>query len=289
MPELIWHDGQLLSPDQAVCSCLDRGRLYGDGLFETMRAYSGTIFRLDAHLERLTAGAEQLYLRLPMSTEKLREVVQTPLAASGLSEAYVRLTVTRGVGGAPSELDASTASVTAWVRPLSGYPEQLCETGMSAVLASARRNEYSPLSKLKTLNYLDNLLARAEARRAGADEAILLNTAGRLAEASASNLFLVDDKGSVLTPPVSAGILPGITRACVLELCAVGQIPFSEEPLDLHRLQDAQEAFLTNSLMEIMPLTCFEDGPIGTGEVGSLTRRLHEAYQRLVTEQTTAH
>jgi len=289
MAELIWHDGQLLSPDQAMCSCLDRGRLYGDGLFETMRAYSGTIFQLDAHLERLTAGAKQLYLRLPMSTEDLREAVQTPLVASGLSDAYVRLTVTRGVGGAPAELDASTASVTAWVRPLSGYPEQLYATGMSAVLASARRNECSPLSKLKTLNYLDSLLARAEAQRVGADEAMFLNTAGRLAETTASNLFLVDDKGCVLTPPVSAGILPGIARACVLALCAAEGIPFSEEPLDIHRLQEAQEAFLTNSLMEIMPLTRFEHRPIGSGDVGPLTEQLQEAYQRLVAEQTTAH
>ncbi len=285
MTELIWHDGQLLAPDEAVCSCLDRARLYGDGLFETMRAYLGQIFRLDAHLARLTAGAEQLHMRLPMTTEELREAVQTPLVASGLSEAYVRLTVTRGVGGAPSELDASTPSVTVWVRPLSGYPEQLYETGMSTVLASSRRNEYSPLSNIKTVNYLGNILARAEAQRVGVDEAIFLNTSGQLAEASASNLFLVEGDSRVLTPPASAGVLPGITRACVLELCAAQGVPFSEGPVELYQLQGAAEAFLTGSIMEIMPLTLFEGCAIGPGDVGPLTRRLREAYQRLVAEE----
>ena len=289
MPELIWHDGQLLTPDQAVCSCLDRGRLYGDGLFETMRAYSGRIFRLDAHLARLAAAAEQLYLRLPMTTEELRAAVHAPLAASGLADAYVRLTVTRGVGGHYSELDTSTPSVTVWVRPLAGYPQELYDIGMSAVLASARRNEHSPLSNLKTLNYLGNILARAKAHQAGADEAVFLNTAGGLAEASASNLSIVDRQQRVLTPPVAAGVLPGITRACVLELCVAAGISCAEEPLEVDELREATEAFLTGSIMEVMPLTRFEGEPIGSGEVGPVTGRIGEAYRRLVAQETSDH
>ena len=287
MPELIWHDGQMFPPQDAQCSCLDRGRLYGDGLFETMRAYSGRVFRLEAHLARLTAGAEQLYLQLPTATEELQTAIQKTLKESALASAYIRLTVTRGVGGHHSELDASTPSVTVWVRPLAGYPPQLYERGMSAVLASARRNEYSPLSNLKTVNYLENILARAEARRGDADEALFLNTSGQLAEAAASNLFIVAD-GCVLTPPIDAGILPGITRACVLELCAAEGIRFTEAPLELHQLREAAEAFLTGSIMEIMPLTSFQGQPIGSGQPGEITRQLQQAYRSLVDGETKA-
>ncbi len=287
MPELIWHDGQIFPPEDARCSCLDRGRLYGDGLFETMRAYSGQIFRLDAHLARMIAGAEQLYLQLPMATEELQRALQKTLKESELASAYIRLTVTRGVGGSPSQLDASTALVTIWVRPLPGYPPQLYERGMSAVLASARRNEYSPLSNLKTVNYLENIIARAEARRGGADEALFLNTTGQLAETSASNLFIVAD-GCVLTPPIEAGILPGITRACVLELCGANGISIQEQPLEVDQLREAAEAFLTGSVMEIMPLTSLAGKAIGSGQPGEITKQLQQAYRDLVDEETKA-
>jgi len=196
-------------------------------------------------------------------------------------------TVTRGVGGSPSELDASTPSVTIWVRPFSGYPPELYQKGMSAVLAQARRNEHSLLSTLKTLNYLDNLLARAAAQRAGAGEAIFLNTSGQLAEAAASNLFMVAD-GCVVTPPIEAGILPGITRACVLELCRAEGISIQEQPLELHQLREAAEAFLTGSIMEIMPLTSFAGKAIGSGQPGDITRQLQQVYRELVDEETKA-
>ena len=287
MPELIWHDGQILAPEDARCSCLDRGRLYGDGLFETMRAYHGKTFRLETHLQRLAGAAQRIHLALPMTADDLQTAVQKTLKESELASAYIRLTVTRGVGGSPSQLDASTASVTIWVRPFSAYAPELYKEGMSAVLAEARRNEHSPLSGLKTLNYLDNLLVRAAAQRAGADEAIFLNTSGQLAEAAASNLFIVED-GCVLTPPFDAGILPGITRACVLELCGAEGISIQEQPLELHQLREAAEAFLTGSIMEIMPLTSFAGKAIGSGEPGEITKQLQQAYRRLVDEETKA-
>ncbi len=285
MPELVWQDGQISPPEDARCSCLDRGRLYGDGLFETMRAYNGKIFRLETHLQRLAGAAQKIHLVLAMTCEELQTAVQKTLKESELASAYIRLTVTRGVGGSPSQLDASTPSITIWVRPFSAYPPELYKEGMSALLAQTRRNEHSPLSNLKTLNYLDNLLSRVEAQRAGAGEAILLNTSGQLAEAAASNLFIVED-GCVLTPPVSAGILPGITRACVLELCEAEGIGIQEQPLELHQLPAAEEAFLTNSLMEIMPLTSFAGRAIGSGQPGEITRQLQEAYRELVDEET---
>ncbi|MCK4323667.1 MAG: aminotransferase class IV [Armatimonadetes bacterium] len=287
MRELIWHDGQIFPPEDARCSCLDRGRLYGDGLFETMRTYQGKIFRLETHLQRLAGAAQRIHLALPMTADDLQTAVQKTLKESELASAYIRLTVTRGVGGSPSQLDASTPSVTIWVRPFSGYPPELYKEGMSAVLAEARRNEHSLLSTLKTLNYLDNLLSRAEAQRAGADEAILLNTFGQLAEAAASNLFIVEG-GCVLTPPIEAGVLPGITRACVLELCRDEGISIQEQPLELHQLPAAEEAFLTNSLMEIMPLTSFAGKAIGSGQPGEVTRQLQQAYRDLADEETKA-
>lgn len=270
-----------MSPEQARCSCLDRGLLYGDGLFETMRAYQGAVFRLEAHLRRLAQGAELLRIELPLTHQELCEAVQATLTPSRMNSACVRLMVTRGVGGQPWELRSGSPHMIIWVRDSTGYPVELYERGMSAMLASTRRNEYSVLSRVKSLNYLDNLLARAEAKRAGADEAILLNTAGMIAEASASNLFLVDD-GRLLTPPVAAGLLPGITRACIIQLAEAAGIDLIQEPLPLGQLIHSEEAFLTNSLMEVMPLTSFQCRPIGSGRVGTLTVQMMQAYQTLI-------
>lgn len=286
MEQLIWINGTFYSSEEAHCSCLDRGLLYGDGLFETMRTYRGMVFRLEAHLRRLAEGAQVLHIQLPLSHQELREAVQTAVARSNLASAYVRLTMTRGIGGQPSELDASSPSVMIWVRDFGGYPEELYERGMSAILAATRRNEHSALSRVKSLNYLDNLLARAEAKQAGADEAILLNTAGMLAEASASNLFIVEN-GRLLTPPVAAGLLPGITRACLIELAEAQGIDLSQEPLSLEQLTQAEEVFLTNSLMEVMPLTRFAGQPIGTGRVGPLTKQMSDAYHTMVAAETS--
>jgi len=287
MGELVWINGTVQSADQARCWCLDRGLLYGDGLFETMLACQGTIFRLKAHLDRLEAGAQILRIKLPLSQQQLRKAVQTTVNQSHLQSAYVRLTLTRGVGGRPSQLEDSSPSTMIWVRELGGYPQQLYERGMSAILATTRRNEHSVLSRIKSLNYLDNLLARAEAEQAGADEAIMLNTAGMIAEASASNLFIVKN-GRLLTPPVEAGLLPGITRACVMQLTRTQGIDLTQRPLSLDELRQAQEAFLTNSLMGVMPLTRFQDQPIGSGKVGDLTQIIAETYHQLFITETCA-
>ena len=252
-----------------------------------MLAHQGTIFRLKAHLDRLEAGAQILRIKPPLSRQELREAVQTTVNQSQLQSAYVRLTLTRGVGGRPSQLEAGSPSTMIWVRELDGYPQQLYERGMSAILATTRRNEHSVLSRIKSLNYLDNLLARAEAQQAGADEAIMLNTAGMIAEASASNLFIVMD-GRLLTPPVEAGLLPGITRACVMQLAHTHDIDLTQQLLSLNELSQAQEAFLTNSLMGVMPLTRFQDRPIGSGQVGDLTRMIAEAYHQLFITETCA-
>ena len=277
---MIYLNGKLI-PDGEVCiSPSDRGLLLGDGLFETMRAYKGDIFRVGAHLKRLMAGAEILGIGVPVDEEDLLRALSRTLGANGLaqSDASLRLTLTRGTGPRgliPSPDAQSTLLITA-IDLSTDTPSQVI-----AIIANLRRNEHSPLANLKTLNYLDNVLARKEAIEIGADEALLLNTDGNLAEASAANLFAVFD-GVLHTPPLGDGALPGITRAVVLELAWGLGIPVMEVSLAPGQLFTAQEAFLTNSLIEIQPLAMVNGRRIGGGEAGEMTRCLQSAYRKSV-------
>ncbi len=286
--QLCWLNGELAKVSQARISPLDRGLLYGDGLFETMRAYGGVIFRLGAHVERLLQAAKALRFPFALDAEMLAEACQEVVGANDLTDAYVRLTITRGVGGLPGELDASREpTILAVAREYHGYPPELCERGMSASVASVRRNASSVLSRVKSLNYLDNALARAQAAQRGADEALLLDSESKVVEGSASNLFLVCDEG-VLTPAAGAGVLPGITRQCVLELCSKLDVETAERNFGLDELLAAEEAFLTNSLMEVMPLTRVDGIPVGGGIPGRVTKSLMQAYRELVREETAS-
>jgi len=208
------------------------------------------------------------------------------LRANSLSDAYVRLTVTRGVGGLPSELSATegpTVLITA--REFSAYPADMAVRGMTAKIASVQRSSTSPLSQVKSLNYLDNILPRAEATNAGADEALLLDSSGHVVEGSASNIFAIID-GTISAPPVSAGVLGGITRTCVLGLCVDTALPVAEALFDVADLMSADEAFLTNSLMEVMPLVAVDEQAIGSGVPGPVTLRLQAQYRDLVKRET---
>lgn len=280
---VVWLEGRVTAAAEARVTASDRGLLYGDGVFETLRAYGGEPFRPAAHFERLLAGAAALRIKPPCGPEELAEAVRETLRAGDLQEAYVRITLTRGVGGAPGELATSgPATLLIHARPYAGYPAELYERGMRAMFARVRRNETSPLARLKSLNYLDNCLARAQAAEEGFDEALMLNTRGRVVEATAANLFVVRG-GQVLTPPVSDGILAGITRAVVMEL-----VPVAQQSFGPRELWGAEEAFLTNSLMEIMPLVATGDRPIGDGRPGPMTREVHERYRTLVREEREA-
>ena len=277
---MIYLNGELLPDDEACISPADRGLLLGDGLFETMRVYQGDIFRVDAHLERLLAGADFLGIPVPVVGEGLPQALSRTLAANGLarSDASLRLTLTRGTGPRgllPPPNAQPTLLITA--TPLGATTF----SPATAIIAGPRRNEYSPLSNLKTLNFLDNILARREAAEAGADEALLLNTAGNLAEASAANLFAVFE-GVLHTPPLSDGVLPGITRAVVLELAQGLDIPVVEASLAPGQLFTAEEAFFTNSLIGIRPLVKVNARAIGTGKLGNLTLAIKTAYQEMV-------
>jgi branched-chain amino acid aminotransferase group I len=280
--EWVFLNGRFVERREAAVPALDRGLLYGYGLFETMRSYGGRVFRLEGHYRRLSEGAAVLDLPPALTLDELRATVDALLESNGLADAYLRLTIS--AGPAPDDGGASP-SVLLVARPLSGYPPDLYQRGMAAVTSATRRNEASPLSRVKSLNYLDNLLAREEARRKGADEAILLNTRGFAAEGSASNVFLVSD-GRLLTPGLDSGVLPGITRAAVLELAQEAGIACAEGEVEATTLAGAAEAFLTNSIMGVMPLTRLDGRAVGGGGPGPTTRAIRHLYDQAVARET---
>jgi len=280
--EWVFLNGRLVESGEAAVPALDRGLLYGYGLFETMRSYGGRVFRLDAHYRRLCEGAAVLDLPPALSLDELRVAVTALLERNGLADAHLRLTVTAG----PTPDDGGISpSVLLVARPLSGYPPDLYQRGMAAGTSTSRRNEASPLSRVKSLNYLDNLLAREEARRRGADEAILLNTRGFVAEGSASNVFLAQGE-RLLTPGIDSGALPGITRATVIELAQEAGIACLEGEVEAAMLDDAREAFLTGSVMGVMPLTRLDGRAVGGGGPGPTTRAISRLYDQAVARET---
>ena len=285
MEELIYLNGSLVPRSQAKLSPFDYGFLYGYGLFETMRAYSGRIFRLEQHLSRLQSSAQKLRINLELGTHELGEALYATLKANNLRDARLRLTVSGGEGEPVPDL-FTYLSPTVLITTRSYIPpsNQAYERGFKAIVSSIRQNSGSLVSGLKSLNYLPNLLARKEAKEAGAEEAILLNEQGFLAEGSTCNIFLVA-KGTLLTPSEDSGILPGITRRVVLELAPSLGIKAVERRIKLEELLEAEEAFFTNSLIEIMPLTRVEGKNIGLGKAGSITRRIMSAYRELVKKE----
>lgn len=284
---VVWVNGELVDAARAAVGVDDRGFLLGDGLFETMRAYGGRVFALREHLERLRRGAERIGLPLP---DGLADAVRATVTANGLADAAVRLTVSRGPGDglAPPEAPAPTVVITA--RPYRPDPAWY-ERGLRAALARGRLDERRATAGLKQLGYLEAVVAVAEARAAGCDDALFLDTAGHLAEAAASNLFVVVG-GEVLTPPLSCGVLPGITRAAVLRLAARRGWTALERALAPKSLGRATEAFLTSSLREIVPLVEVAGRAVGTGQPGPVARALLADYRDLTrdgSEEGGAH
>lgn len=280
MSQVVYLNGSLIPLSQATISVLDYGFLYGFGLFETMRAYDGRVFRLDSHLGRLARSAK--ILGLPIGVLDLKDAVMATIQANQLSEARIRVTVSMGEGTmVPDPSTCSQPTVLIMAQPYQPYSEPVYQKGFRAVVSSIRRNSQSPLSRLKSANYLESMLARQEARAAGVDEALCLNEKGLLAEASMSNVFLVTD-GILRTPGEESGILPGITRETILELASQLGINTLEHDIRRDELLQAQEAFLTNSLIEVMPLIEIEGKPVASGRPGPLTNRLMVAYKELV-------
>lgn len=268
----IWLNGKFINAEEAKADILDPGFLYGQGVFETMRAYNERVFRLDSHLERLFRALPALNMELAVGHEVLKKALKQALKENNLKDAYLRITVWQGK-------DKAEAAVFA--RAYNFLTRENYRKGFKAIVSSFRQNEFSILSGIKSANYLHLLLAYQEARKNNADEAILLNTRDFLVEASRANIFLVKDN-CLLTPSLDCGCLPGITRDTVLGLAAKEKLKAIETKLKLEDIQRADEAFLTNSLIEIMPLVAVEGRPIKKGTPGKITGLLLKRYCSLI-------
>ena len=281
----IWLDGRLVDKSDAKVSVFDHGLLYGDGVFEGIRAYGGRIFECDAHLDRLFQSAKAIRLNLPFSREQLTAAMQETINANTLTDCYVRLVATRGAGTlglGPNRCERPCVFIITDLLEL--YPREMYEKGMSVITASVIRNHPNALSpRLKSLNYLNNILAKIEALDAGVPEAVMLNHEGNVAECTADNIFIVRS-GQVQTPQTCDGILEGVTRRVMLELCQAAGIPVVEKSLQRHDLYVADECFLTGTGAEVIPVTRIDGRSIGAGEPGPITRRLIEAFHRRVRE-----
>ena len=276
---IVWLNGERCADDAAHVSARDRGFTLADGVFETMRARGGKVFRLARHLARLERALTVLEIPVP---SQLHEWVAHAAQASSGEDSSLRLTVTRGAGPAgvaPPSAPRPTVIVSAGPMPL--FPESTYAAGLSAHVASGRRNEYAMTAGLKTLAYVDAVAGLLEARRAGADEALFLDTEGHCSEATASNLFIWTG-AELVTPPLSCGVLPGITREAVLELARSEGLPVAERAFELDELLSADEAFLTSSLRGVAPLVRVGTDPIGQAVPGHWTRQLGTGYLALV-------
>lgn len=279
----IWLNGRMVDTQDAKVSIFDRGFLYGDGLFETMRAYGGLIFKMEDHLTRLKRSLGILRIRIPYSKEELGGAICRLLKINDFSDAYIRLTVTRGEGRLGIEVsDSFRPTVVIVAKQFEPYPSWMYNNGISAkVVPSPKLNEYSAASGVKSLNFLDYILARQVAKRLGFGEAILVNTKGFIAEASTSNVFLALGR-KIITPSLDSGILPGITRKVVLALAKRSGLEAVEKKVSHSELLKANEVFLTNSLFEIIPVTMIDGKVIGDRRVGRVTRLLSAEYKSRV-------
>jgi branched-chain amino acid aminotransferase len=282
-------DGQVVDGDEARVSVFDRGFLYGDSVFEVFRTYGGVPFAEREHLERLRRSADRLMIPMPVSIETLSSEVRATLDAAGEGDWYVRVVVTRGTG--PLTYDPTTATTplrVIIVVPVSLPPAQYYEQGVAvSLLRASRPTDDERASGAKASNYLANLLAVYEAKQKGAQEALMLGRDGQILEGASSNIFIVKD-GKVLTPEPQPGMLVGITRATVLAAAAEERIEVAEAEVRPEDLYDADEAFITSSIREVMPVVSADGRKIGLGAPGPVTKRLHQAYRRAVAQAVQA-
>jgi branched-chain amino acid aminotransferase len=279
MAEKVFLNGKIVDASAAGISVRDAGFLYGAGLFETMRCYGGAVFALDDHINRLTASAEAMGIRNTYGKAELRSAVYAAIQANNLKDARVRLTLTSGAAGGDPDEQASTLLVMA--TPYEGYPKEYYEKGVLTVLCGIRQNPSDITCGHKTLNYFARTMALNQARMKKAAEAIWFTTEGYLAEGCISNVFLVKG-GALATPTLSSGVLPGIARKAVLEIAGAEKIQFVERELFINDLLEAEEVFLTNVIMGVMPVIGIEAHTVGDGKVGPVTKRLMGCYENFV-------
>ena len=279
----IWLDGEWCDRSTAMISVYDHGLLYGDGVFEGVRAYGGKAFRLDDHLERLYDSAKAIWLDVPIERQELSSITVEALRRSGIAEAYIRHIITRGAGDLGLDpRKCPKASVIIIVDTIKLWPEQVYETGLNVITAGTpipHRESLSP--RVKSLNYLAHIMAKVEGIHAGADEVLMLDSAGAVAEGSGQNVFVVK-KGRITTPPAYAGILRGVTRDAVLQLATEAGYEVHESMLNRYDIYTADEAFFTGTASEIVGIRQLDGRLIGSGKSGPITRDLRARFHSLV-------
>ncbi len=280
MPREIYIDGRFYPKEEARISVFDHGFLYGDGVFEGIRAYNGRVWKLDEHLVRLYESAKTLMLDIPLSMDEMRETVLETTRRNGLRDAYIRLVVSRGAGDLGLDpRKCPRASIVVIADTITLYPEAVYREGMRVVTVATRRNQNEALSpRVKSLNYLNSILAKLEANHLGYPEVLLMNSEGFITEGSGDNIF-VYRRGTLMTPPNTSGILEGITRGVILEIAREAGIPVAETDFTRHDLYTADEAFLTGTAAEAIPLVEADGRAIGTGKPGAVTLDLIRAFR----------
>jgi len=279
---LIYLNGKLVEKEKAVVSVFDHGLLYGDGVFEGIRSYDGLIFKMEEHIDRLYRSAAAIQLKIPLTKDEMTKAVIETLKANRLNGAYIRLVVTRGPGDLgldPRKCPAATVFII--TDKIKLYPREFYQNGLEIVTARTRRNLVSALDpRIKSLNYLNNILAKIDAIKAGTEEAIMLSYNDYVAECTGDNIFMVKDD-ELITSPTDVGALEGITRDAVIKLSPRAGVSFKEKMLKLDDLYSAGEVFLTGTAAEIIPVTVIDKQKIGTGKPGKVTLKLWEEFKQL--------
>lgn len=281
MPNLTFLNDTIVKDTEGLLSTFDRGFLYGDGLFETLRTYDKKPFRLEDHITRLSNSAQYFDIPFCYTYQQIRQIIEQLLTGNNLQDAYIRMTLSRGLGvNGLISTGTCTPTFVIHTKPLAAYPASLYKTGMALITSHILRSTTCPISCHKTLNFLTNYLMKREASEKGAHEALILNTDNHIAECTVSNIFIIE-KNTVVTPSLKANVLPGITRKIALELCKENGIHASEELFGLERILGANEVFITNSLMEIMPVSKIDGHAVGKLIPGTITKLLHDKYKSL--------
>lgn len=283
MEQTIYLNGSYVKKQDAVVSVYDHGFLYGDGIFEGIRVYNGNIFKCKEHLDRLYDSAKSIMLNIPLTYQEMEDALAETVRKNGLRDGYIRLVVSRGPGDLGLDPQrAPHSNVIIIVEQLSIYPEEAYLNGLKTVSVSTRRNVPDALNpKIKSLNYLNNILVKIQANLAGVGEAIMLNSQGYVAEGSSDNIFIVK-RGVVYTPPCYCGALEGITRAAIMELCQKLGLPLKEEPFTLHDVYVADEVFFTGTAAEVIAVREVDARIIGEGKAGPITTQLLKAFREIV-------
>ena len=280
----VYINGTLYNKEDAKVSVYDHGFLYGDGVFEGMRSYADSVFRMKEHLDRLWDSAEKIQLEIPMTKAQMSDAVTATLAANEIEDGYIRLVISRGAG--TLGLDPNKCPIPNIVIItdfITLYPDEFYQNGLEIVTAKTIRNHPGALDpRIKSLNYLNNILAKIEGLAAGCVETLMLNYKGEVAECTGDNIFIVND-GKLLTPSVDAGVLEGITRGAVMELAVADGVEVVESTMTLEDVYSAEEVFLTGSAAEIVPVIKVDGNQIGNGAPGVLTRRIADLYTQLRT------